>query len=505
MSRMLRALTFLAFPLALGARADGELVGDATRAAKVHALTLELSQAEAEQELKSADAGDQLLAIERALSDIYAGRCDEAAGILSRPDLSETEASEHVGNVARGCQRTMAGSVTLEDAASGTWIRFQDDADVVLAPYMFQVVAAMRPVFEQDLGVTMPHPLRVELVRDQHGLAAMTGLPLEAAQTTGTIGIAKWGRVIMVSPRATEKGYAYLDTLAHELTHLALTRASRDRAPLWLQEGVARAEEARWRGASPFDDRPSADAVAAYGDKQGIGPEIDKIGPSIALLPSALEAQITYAKVNSFMRFYGAKAGEDALPKLLAALKESRDPGALDALIQELTGATFAAWSTRWKSEALASAPALSEADRPGAPPPKELKQVQQRYRLGELLMARGHLPAAEKELALGHKALPRQAQVRGLYARALYRQGKSDSAKPLVESDQHVSGGDAGWWSLRAVLALGDVPLALTLAAAAAPYDVNVACEERWAPLLPEDAAKRALCLAARAKPADL
>ena len=117
-------------------------------------------------------------------------------------------------------------AVVREDVASGAWIRFQDAADVVLAPYLFKVVASTREVFQKDLGVTMPTPMRVELVRDQIGLAAMTGLPLEAARTTGTIGIAKWGRVIMVSPRATDHGYAFLDTLAHELTHLALTRHS---------------------------------------------------------------------------------------------------------------------------------------------------------------------------------------------------------------------------------------------------------------------------------------
>ena len=47
--------------------------------------------------------------------------------------------------------------------------------------------------------------------------------------------IAKWGRVTMLSPRAMTHGYAWADTLAHELTHLSITRATRDRAPLWLR------------------------------------------------------------------------------------------------------------------------------------------------------------------------------------------------------------------------------------------------------------------------------
>ena len=49
----------------------------------------------------------------------------------------------------------------------------------------------------------------------------MTGLPYESAKTTGTVAVAKWGRVTLLSPRASPHGYAWRDTMAHELTHLA--------------------------------------------------------------------------------------------------------------------------------------------------------------------------------------------------------------------------------------------------------------------------------------------
>ena len=498
------AIALLAASLGFAASAEAELKGDAAKASRARSFTIELSLPEAEKELEKANAGDQLLQVERAWLDVYSGRCSEASEILSRPELSESEDSKRLGEIARGCAQTMAGAVVREDVASGAWIRFQDDADVVLAPYLFKVVASTREVFQKDLGVTMPTPMRVELVRDQIGLAAMTGLPMEAARTTGTIGIAKWGRVIMVSPRATDHGYAFLDTLAHELTHLALTRASKDRAPLWLQEGVARSEETRWRTPLPFDEAPGADEVAAYGQKRGMGPEIDKIGPSIALLPSAEEAQVTYAKVQSFMKFYAAKAGEEALPKLLAGLATASNPEDIDGTIKSLTGSTFGEWSARWKSEVLASAKELPADERPGRPPPKDLKKAQKRYRLGELLLDRSHAAAAERELEQAHASLPKGGSIRALYARAQVKTDKRDKAKRLVENASDVSTGDAGWWSMRALLAVGEVEAAIENAIAIAPYDPNVACEEKAPPALPSDAARRALCEAARAKPRD-
>src|SRR5262249_48102487 len=142
-----------------------------------------------------------------------------------------------------------------------------------------------RDALTRDLGVTWPRPTRITVVRDLLSLSVMTGLPKEAAMTTGTVAVAKWGRVTLLSPRASRHGYAWRDTIAHELTHLAVTRATVDRAPLWLQEGVAKREETRWREAGPFDDRPSADAIVDKGIEMKLDLALDQLGPSIAMLP----------------------------------------------------------------------------------------------------------------------------------------------------------------------------------------------------------------------------
>ncbi|MBK8941917.1 MAG: tetratricopeptide repeat protein [Polyangiaceae bacterium] len=481
------------------------LKGDAARALEAVQLISELSVDEAENKLAGADANDGLLAYARAMLAHYKGECVLAAAIYAEPSLAGHGPSQRLAEIAKGCEATMAGGVVVEDAESGTWVRFQHDADVVLAPLFFEVVRESRAVFARDLGVTMPPVVRIELVRDQFGLSAMTGLPIEAARTTGTIGIAKFGRVIVVSPRATDTGYPILDTLAHELTHLALTRGSADEAPLWFQEGVARSSEVKWRARTPFDHVPDPDDLAAFGVKKGIGPEIDQIGPSIALLPSALEAQITYAKVQSFTDFFARAAGPAALPALLAHMKTSAgsDPEVpVDKLVLDVTGSSFESWAGRWKSEVLATAKELPDADRPGAPPPKELKEVRTRYRLGQLLLERGHAAAAAKELERGLELLPSEPPVRALLARATNRAGDTARAKQLVERVEDVHHNEAGWWSMRAALGVPDTQVAIRMAIALAPYDPAVACEEKLPPLLPEEAARRALCVAARLKP---
>src|SRR5262249_61080970 len=106
------------------------------------------------------------------------------------------------------------------DAARGINIRFQDESDAPLAPFLADVAAAARESLLRDLKVELPRPLRIELVRDLFTLAATTGLPESAAQPTGTVAGAPWGRATMISPRARPRGYPWADTMAAEPAHL---------------------------------------------------------------------------------------------------------------------------------------------------------------------------------------------------------------------------------------------------------------------------------------------
>jgi hypothetical protein len=388
------------------------------------------------------------------------------------------------------------------------WLRFQDDADRVLAPFMTDVAARARDLYKTDLGTELPSPIRVEVVRDQYALSAMTGLPLAAARTTGTVAIAKWGRVVMISPRAAPRGYSYLDTLAHELSHLAQTRASGDRAPLWLQEGVARIEESRWRPARPFDDIPSADGLSALGISQHIGPEIDNIGPSIAMLSSAVDAQVTYGKVESFMRFWIKEAGPEGLPKLLTAMRDSDE---MTKAIEAVSGKPFDVWKARWEKAIMASPEVLPDEVRPDAAPPKSLNETRKRLRLGELFarrdqpdadLRRVNLVAATKEYGAAEKSAPREAVIRARFAEALFELGDSADGAALVENVGDVYASEPSWWALRAILIPAETEAASNAALSLDPLDPKIACGSLDPSVTPSDPARKTLCDEARARP---
>ncbi|MRG94048.1 hypothetical protein [Polyangium spumosum] len=477
------------------------LLGDLDRARRARDATLELDVAAARKILDGADTSDTALALETARLLLYEGDCDGAVTVLSRPDLTNRPEAMELGDVSRGCARATAGTLTIRD--DRIIVRLQDDEDRALVPLIVDVALRARDNLAKDLGVELPLPMRIDLVRDQFTLAAMTGLPEEAAQTTGTVAVAKWGRVTMISPRATVNGYAWLDTLAHELTHLALTRGTRDKAPLWLQEGVAKRQEVRWRDAEPLDDFPPVDVVARVGLDKGLGVELDKIGPSIAMLPSAEQAQVAFAEVASFVRYWAREAGEEALPQLVVRLKAAESSKDFEQAIAEVSAADFQTWVKRWRAHITGLPKDLPPDLEPGAMP-ANVKEIAQRIRLGELLQGRGHARAASIERARAHALVPHEPSVRCHLAESLLAMGDTQNAAPLVERIEDVHNRFGRWHSLNGLLHPDPIDLdrPFRFGIALDPLEPAVACEEKVAPELPKDPIRAAICEAARRVP---
>lgn len=479
-----------------GARAD-----DPTKTiAQAREATIELDVARARELLTNADPKDRGLAIERALLEIYRGNCDGAAYILSRSDLEGVEEAADLADIARGCARTTAGTQVDVDDASGIAVRFQDDEDRALLPLLALVVAEMRPVLSRELGVDMPRPIFIDVVRDQYGLSAMTGLPEEAARTTGTVAVAKWGRVTMISPRAAESGYPWLDTLAHELTHLALSRGSRDHAPLWLQEGIAKRLEIAWRPLEPTDDVPPVDDMAGVGMAKGLGRPIDKLGPSLAMLPTPEDAMVAFAEVTSFMRYWVRETPKGSLAKLLVELKGARKPDDVQAAMKTVSGADLSEWAKRWKGYIEQTPRTLPPELTPGARP-EGVKRASREARLGQLLAERGHHDVAAPHFESAVGALPKDSSLRAMHAESLVGKGERERAAKSLGALAELYSTNGRWMSLHAALVAtqAERERAITRALSLEPLAEPVACEEKKAPELPADPVRRALCESAR------
>lgn len=381
----------------------------------------------------------------RARLAIYQADCEGALEHLSSAAARAAERAEQLVDLAPRCHGATAGSTVIFDESRGIWLRYQDEKDAVLAPLIFDVAEAARKTLEQDLGVDLPRPLRIDLVRDLFSLSAVSGLPLEAAETTGTVAVARFGRVTMVSPRAMGRGFPWADTLAHEITHLLLSRGTADRAPLWLQEGIAKREEHRWRSAQPFDHLDDFARQAYEAELQGKSVGVDSIGPSIALLPSAEAASIAFAEVTSFMEFWIEQNGSRALSLLLREMEIARDE---EAAIRGVSGFSLSEWQALYRQdlrEKFAVAPMTEpkpEAERLG---PRALGRE---LRLTELLSLRGHFSESVERLAPEMDRAMHSSALRFMAGRAAWL-ASEDPDVFLGSHHSEVSDPDAGYLAL--------------------------------------------------------
>ncbi len=452
-------------------------------------------------ELAALEVDDPAVRLERARLALHEDRCDDALAELAafgqarkvggdqlgadagagagdtRRNLEDEANGEaaYLFDIVRACSRVTAATVLEKDDVRGVYVRFQDEHDRALFPPLADALDRARRVLEAELGVKMPAPIRVLFVRDQLSLAITTGLPYEAAKKTGTLGVAKWGRVTMVTPRATH-GYEWLDTVAHELTHLAITRATADRAPLWLQEGLAKREEQKWRDATPRDAKVSAESLAMYGIERKLDLPLDKLGPSLAMLPSAEQAMVVYAEVQSFVNHLVQVGGPELLPKLL---KEIGVDGNVDKALERASGQALAVWEKQFRAE-------LAKTPRKPLPPlfdagksMKSQRELAERVRLAELLVGRRHWDQALGELSKVEEEGALDPRYRYVRSKILEGQQKGAEGLAALGSADDFWSNYGPYWALRARLETDQNgrDLARTEALRADPLGAETAC----------------------------
>jgi tetratricopeptide (TPR) repeat protein len=271
---------------------------------------------------------------------LYEQRYDEAVSLIEG-----STAGDPAGylTLARAARDVTKGHVRAE--GEHFVVSHPPGKDEVLVPYLLDTLERQRAALERALGYAPPGKLSVEIVNDVRELARLTTLSEAEIRTSGTVAVCKFNKLILLSPKALLKGYDWQDTAAHEYTHLVLTRKSRNEAPIWLQEGLAKWFEDDWRGGgeplSPVTAALVRDAV-----QKGTLVTFDEMHPSLAKLPSQERAALAYAEVVLAVEKMVLQAGPAVLGKVLELTAQGKD--ARDAVAAAL-GVPFDRFMDDWK------------------------------------------------------------------------------------------------------------------------------------------------------------
>lgn len=327
------------------------------------------------------------------------------------PDTTTGLVREPVESMARATAAATEGFIERSSDDGRYRVAVTRGRDELMVPFLLEVMKAADEALSADLGHRVPGPLRLELYPTAQALASVSSLEPDEIRRTGTIALCKWDRVMLTSPRALLRGYPWADTVAHEIVHLILTRATYDKAPVWFQEGVAKVLERRWRGdpASAALDPSTQLLLTQARDTDQLIP-FERLHPSIARLSSQEEAQLAFAQVSTYFEMVIRDHGIAALQRSLEQLRESTD--ARDALASA-TSSNWQSLMAKWHED-LSELTTVERAPTPQPmhfveddgdgqhntphPPASDSPitgEARRRKRLGDLLLARRRPAAA--------------------------------------------------------------------------------------------------------------
>jgi hypothetical protein len=343
-------------------------------------------------------------------------------------------------------REALSGTKVVAGPSGAFSYRHFPGVDSVLPPYAERVLIAQRAVLEQLLGDVPDAPLEVVFLADGESLAACSGLTAEQIERTGTVAVSKYGRIMILSPKALAAGYPWLDTLAHELTHVVIDRVSAGRAPLWLHEGIAKLLERRWAAAGGALLSPEEAFLLDRAAREKRLIPLRRIHPSVAHLPSQEDAALAYAQVASFVDSIDRRLGDDWLRRLLEEIGSGRDVDAAFVAVSKFNVRRLYLW---WEQAVSGTrqtpVPAVwllkrryrlgsTAGDGPLAAEALDL-EARRRLRLGDLLRLRGHLRAAVLEYQEARKATGSPSpDIGGRLAGALLEIGEHAAAAQVAE-----------------------------------------------------------------------
>jgi tetratricopeptide (TPR) repeat protein len=326
-------------------------------------------------------------------------------------------------------------------------IRYAPGHDAAIAELAGEILDSAWQTIGDDLGLSPADPIRVEILGAPADLAKLSPLTEAEIETTGTIALSKYNKLMVVSPRATIFGYPWMDTLAHEYTHLVVSRVSHDAVPVWLQEGLARLEQTRWRKGPELQLSTTEQALLSAALRKGRLITFEEMHPSMAKLPSQEAAALAYAEVYTLVGWMQQKIGYKGIRDVLATQEAGKSARrAVGEALNLSWPAVEKEWRAHLKGDAKARAGKPIKFGKGGvdsenagieAVSPRARKHA----RLGGMLRARGMLEPAVVEYGKALAGGP-DPFVAGKLARTLVELGRFDRAielaKPLAAADDH-------------------------------------------------------------------
>ncbi len=366
---------------------------------------------------------DSLRNFLEGILSFYKGEYLKAVEKIQRAQIKERDLGFYPELISRTYMATK-DALTVETEHFS--VRIVSEEDSILTHYIGD---ALEEIY-RDVGKIFnfyPEKVRIEIYGDKKTFSDVTTLKEIEIITTGTVGVCKFNKIMVLTPRIFLQGYPWVNVLRHEYIHYVITYLTKNRTPVWLQEAIAK-----------YFDGEGLSPSMLYLLKRGIEEnkliDIEKMHPSIAKLPSAEAAGLAFAEVYTMMDLFIKKIGKEGLIKVLDMIENGMDAvKAFETVLNTDFDSFFMEWKEYAKSIAQNAPPV--EMEKMVFKDEKIEEKKGKHYVLGDLLLERGKIEEAifeyEREINKNKSSIILNNKLSFLYLQT----GKFKEALQLAES----------------------------------------------------------------------
>ncbi len=370
-----------------------------------------------------------------------------------------------------------AGGLVPQESEHFTLWTTPDQA--FLGDYALPALEKAWAYFDGALGHHPSGKVRVEIYPTKEAFSAASTLSDETLERSGAIGICKFHRLMILTPKALPTGYRWMDALTHEYVHLMVNEITLSNAELWLHEGTARYFETAPRISPPrFLTEHQKTALMEAREKGELVP-FAKMSPSMVYLKDQDQVGLAFAQVSHAVDLMVKEKGLKTYRTFLSDLSRAPFPEAF----AKNFGMKPDEFEAHWK-EALAtetwqkSRGTLDDDVRFVAQSEKESigAGVQGRVRLGDKMRVRGLMDAALIEFEKALVEEPDNAVILLKAARVLIALHRPDDARLNLRRavDKNANYGTP-WLELAALVEPAEAEACLLEANAINPFDPRI------------------------------
>src|SRR3989339_500945 len=251
-----------------------------------------------------------------SLAAFFGGDYPKSRELSGRPDFPEGEETGY-----------------WKDLIGKTWQRHREfrefstphfsirvtEKDLLLARYLEKYLEKIYAEIGALFRYSPEEKIIVEVYPDKESFQDCSTLSYEELKRSGTIGICKFNRIMILSPRLLAYGYSWVDSLAHEYVHWILSKITHMNLPLWLNEGVAKWAEKKWRAANDsYPDSFTSTYLARL--KEGEWIPFSDFLYGMPSLENQEKISLAFTEVSFLVRHAEEEHGKDRLIDFLHGL-----------------------------------------------------------------------------------------------------------------------------------------------------------------------------------------